>query len=302
MDYNDLALFTRVVERGSFTAAASSARLPKSSVTRGIARLERELGVRLIQRTTRQRGVTEAGRELYERVRGAVGALEEATTAVREHGREPRGVVRVTAPVDVTTMGLPAALGKFLARYPAIHVELVLTSRVIDLVAEGIDLAIRAGRLADSSLVARKVGTTHSGLFASKPYLDRRGRPRRIADLAEHETVMFRGRGGRSTWQLEGPGRDETVEVGGRVSCDDFSFALPAIEAGLGIGPLPLFMGASRTALERVLPRYRFSGAPLHVLMPSASFVPARVAIVRDFFVDYLNQLLGTSDGASGKP
>ena len=174
----------------------------------------------------------------------------------------------------------------------------MLTSRVLDLVAEGVDLAIRAGRLADSSLVVRKVGTTHSGLFASKTYLERRGRPRRVAELAQHDCVLFRGRGGHSSWQLEGPGRDETIEVTGHVSCDDFSFARPAIEAGLGIGPLPLLIGESRDAvIERVLPRFRFEGAPLHVVMPSASFVPARVAIVRDFFVAYLSELLSSSGG-----
>src|SRR6476646_4336890 len=179
MDYNDLALFTRVVERGSFSDAARAAGLPKSSVTRSIARLEKELGVRLIQRTTRQRGVTDAGRELYERVRGAVVALEEAAQAVREHGREPRGIVRVTAPGDAAMLGVPEALAKLSARYPSIHVEMVLTSRVLDLVADGIDLAIRAGRLADSSLVARKVGSTNAGLFASPDYLERRGRPKK---------------------------------------------------------------------------------------------------------------------------
>src|SRR5881628_1297595 len=125
MDYNDLALFTRVVERGSFSDAARTEGLPKSSVTRSIARLEKELGVRLIQRTTRQRGVTDAGRELYERVRNAVGALEEAADAVREHGKEPRGVVRVTAPGDATLMGLPEALIELTKKYPSIHVEMV---------------------------------------------------------------------------------------------------------------------------------------------------------------------------------
>src|SRR5450432_3538586 len=135
MDFNDLALFARVVEHGSFTAAAKAMALPKSSVTRGIARLERELGVRLIQRTTRQRGITDAGRDLYERVRGAVGALEEATEAVREQGRDPRGVVRITANPDAQMMGVPQMLVDLHAKYPAIAVELVLTSRVVDLVA-----------------------------------------------------------------------------------------------------------------------------------------------------------------------
>jgi DNA-binding transcriptional LysR family regulator len=292
MDYNDLALFTRVVERGSFTGAARAAQLPKSSVTRSIARLERELGVRLIQRTTRQRGITDAGRELYERVRAAVGALEEATSAVREHGREPRGVVRVTAPLDASMMGLSEGLAGFFERYPAIQIELVLTSRVVDLVAEGVDLAIRAGRLEDSTLIVRKVGTSHAGLFASKAYLARRGRPRRVADLAHHDGVLFRSRAGRATWQLESGGRDEAIEMIGRISSDDFAFSLAAIEAGLGIGPVPVFMGAAHSAtIERVLPRHRFAGTPLQVVMPSASFVPARVALVRDFLIAHLSAL-----------
>jgi DNA-binding transcriptional LysR family regulator len=295
LDYNDLALFTRVVERGSFTGAARALGAPKSSVTRGIARLERELGVRLIQRTTRQRGITDAGRELYERVRGAVGALEEATSAVREHGREPRGVVRVTAPNDASLLGLPRAIAGLVARYPSIHVELVLSSRVLDLVAEGVDLAVRAGKLADSSLIARKVGSAHAGLFAAKSYLARRGRPRRLADLSGHDAVMFRARGGRATWSLEGGTRTEAVEVTGPISCDDYGFLLRAIEAGLGIGPLPLFAGAQQAPeLERVLPRYHLAGGPMHVVLPSASFVPARVAIVRDALVEHLTELLGS--------
>ena len=298
MDLNDLALFTHVVERGSFTSAAAMVGLPKSSVTRSIARLERDLGVRLIQRTTRQRGVTDAGRELYERVRGAVDALAEATEAVSQHGKEPGGVVRVTAPVDIALMGIPEALGKFLVAYPSIQVELVLTARVVDLVAEGVDLGIRAGKLADSSLIVRKVGDTSSGLFASKRYLKRHGRPRRLADLAKHACVMFRGRGGRSTWMLVGPHGEETVEVRGPVSADDFSFVVRAIGAGLGIGQAPLFVTrhyARTQQLERVLEDYVFPGAPLQIVMPSASYVPARVAVVRDFLVAHLSHELTLS-------
>jgi DNA-binding transcriptional LysR family regulator len=292
MDYNDLALFTRVVERGSFSDAARTEGLPKSSVTRSIARLEKELGVRLIQRTTRQRGVTDAGRELYERVRNAVGALEEAADAIREQGKDPRGVVRVTAPGDAALMGLPEALGAFGKKYPSIHIEMVLTSRVVDLVAEGIDLAIRAGRLADSTLVARKVGATNGGLFASAAYLDQRGRPKKVSELAEHDCVLFRGRAGHSTWLLEGPKGPESVEVTGAVSADDFGFVVRTVEAGMGIAQLPLFVGNKCGArLERVLPKYVFGGAPIHVVMPSASFVPARVTVVRDFLVEHLTAL-----------
>jgi DNA-binding transcriptional LysR family regulator len=298
MDYNDLALFTRVVERGSFSDAARAAGLPKSSVTRGIARLEKELGVRLIQRTTRQRGVTDAGRELYERVRSAVGAIEEATDAIREHGHEPRGVVRVTAPVDAAMMNLPEAFRELAQKYPSIQVEMVLSNRVVDLVADGVDLAIRAGRLADSSLVARKVGMTTIGLYASKEYLERRGRPKKVADLASHDTVLFRPRGGKQTWLFEGPKGTESVEVTGTFASDDFGFNARAITAGIGIGQLPVFLGSRCQGvamdLERVFSKLDIAGSsgPLHVVMPSASFVPARVAVVRDFLVEHLTKLL----------
>ncbi|HEX4450256.1 MAG TPA: LysR family transcriptional regulator [Kofleriaceae bacterium] len=288
MDYNDLALFTRVVERGSFTAAAQAAGLPKSSVTRSIARLERALGVRLIQRTTRQRGVTDAGRELYERVRGAVAAIEEASEAIREQGHEPRGVVRISALPDVDLMGVPELLAQLHGKLPSIHVELSLSGRIIDLVADGFDLAIRAGRLGDSSLIAKKVGNTHTALYAAKAYLKKRGKPKALADLKAHDCVLFRGKNGRARWAFEGDGE---VEIDGVLGTDDFGFLARALEAGMGIGPLPMFM-ADRLELERVLPDHTMAGGPVHVVMPSASYVPARVTAVRDALVAHLQQVL----------
>ncbi|HEY1551382.1 MAG TPA: LysR family transcriptional regulator [Kofleriaceae bacterium] len=291
MDYNDLALFTRVVERGSFTAAAHAVGLPKSSVTRSIARLERALGVRLIQRTTRQRGVTDAGRELYERVRGAVGAIEEASEAIREQGHEPRGVVRVSALPDIDLMGVPELLAQLHAKLPSIHVELSLTGRIVDLVAEGIDVAIRAGRLGDSSLIAKKVGNTHTALFAAKSYLKKRGKPKALADLKTHDCVIFRGKNGHARWTFEDDGGD--VEIDGVLGTDDFGFLARALEAGMGIGPLPMFM-ANRLELDRVLPDHAMAGGPVHVVMPSASYVPARVTAVRDALVAHLSSVLAS--------
>lgn len=296
MDYNDVALFTRVVEQGSFTAAARAIGLPKSSVTRGIARLERELGVRLIQRTTRQRGVTAAGRELYERVRGAVGALEEATEAVREHGQEPAGVVRVTANPDVWMMGVPEAIVELHAKLPRIRVEMILTTRVVDLVAEGVDLGVRAGKLADSTLVAKKVGTTNAGLFATKAYLKKRGRPGKLADLADHDCIVFRG-GGR--WPVIGPRGAQQVDVTGIASADEFAFIAQMLAADAGIGMLPLFLAYRRGGLERVLPEYTMTGGPLHIVMPSGSFVPARVTAVRDHLAEHLSRTLASCERAA---
>ena len=292
MDYNDLALFARVVEHGSFTAAAKAMTLPKSSVTRGIARLERELGVRLIQRTTRQRGVTDAGRDLYERVRGAVGALEEAAEAVKEQGREPRGIVRVTANPDAAMMGIPEVLVELRTKLPSIVVELVLTSRVVDLVAEGIDLGIRAGHLVDSSLIAKRVGSSNLALYAAKSYLKKRGRPKKVAELTSHDLVLFRGRHAHATWVFDRPTK-ASIDVEGVASVDDYWFMSRTLDAGLGIGPLPVFMAEG---LERVLPEYFMTGAPLQIVMPSASYVPARVAAVRDFLHARLTEVLNSCD------
>ncbi|MCX5743542.1 MAG: LysR family transcriptional regulator [Proteobacteria bacterium] len=300
MDLNDLALFAHVVERGSFTAAAKAMALPKSSVTRGIARLERTLGVRLIQRTTRQRGITDAGRELYERVRGAVAALEEASDAVRTHGRAPAGVVRVTAPSDSWTMGLPEALAELRTRWPQIHVELIVTTRIVDLVAEGVDLAIRAGKLADSSLIATRVGASNAALFASKAYVGKHGPPSKLADLADHACILFRGHQGRGTWSLQGPRGGQTIAITGVASTDDYWISAKLVAEDVGIGLLPMFIAHRHGGLERVLPTYVMPGEPIHVVMPSGSYVPARVTAVRDQLVAYLSRRLKVCERAVG--
>jgi len=291
MDYNDVPLFVRVVESGSFTAAAARLGMQKSSVSRGVARLEESLGVRLLQRTTRKLALTDAGQAFYERVRGAISAVDEAGGAAQEHGNEPRGTVRVTAVPDTDSLRLPYILAEFVAKYPKIHVELVLTTRTVDLVAEGVDLAIRAGRLPDSTLVARRVGSLDIALFAAPSYLERRGRPKTLADLAHHDCVLFRATNGRATLTLTGPRGEESVEVRGRVSADDLAFLSPVISAGAGIGLVTLphaSVAVQRGELELVLPEYRLAGGGIYLVLPSSAFVPARVALLRDFLAERL--------------
>jgi len=161
----------------------------------------------------------------------------------------------------------------------------ILTTRGVDLAAEGVDLAIRAGPLGDSTLVARKVGITNAGLFASKTCLKRRGRPAKLADLAEHDCVVFRGREGRGTGTLTGPQGPQSSEVAAVASVDDFGFIAETIAAGVGIGPLPVFIAHHHGGVERVLPHLAIG--VLHV-MPSASYLPVRVAAVRDFLAERL--------------
>jgi DNA-binding transcriptional LysR family regulator len=303
MDYNDIPLFVRVVEAHSFTAAAEALGREKSSVSRAIARLESDLGVRLLQRTTRKLALTDAGQAFYERVRTSLSGVEEAASAVRELGSEPRGVIRATAPPDSHIFGLGEALAEFVERYPQIHIDLSLSSRHVDLVAEGFDIAVRAGRLTDSSLVARRIGSTDLAMFASPKYLERRGRPKTLRDLAAHDMLFFRQRG-QATWTLTGPdGRPVTIELHGKLTGDDMSFLTRAAAGGAGIALIPAIHArgpAQRGELELLLPEYKLDGGALHVVLPSSSYVPSRVALLRDFLVERLGRVLEAShDGCA---
>ena len=285
IDLNRIRLFARVVEGASFTAAARDAGLPKSSVSRAIAALERDLAVRLIHRTTRRLQPTEAGRAYYESVSRALAGIDEATAAAAELQDTPRGTVRITAPTDLGDRLLPPLLVGFAARYPEVRVDVVLTQRFVDLVHEGIDLALRVGRLGDSRLVARPLGTVRAGVFASPRYLERRGAPRTVAALAEHECVLFRSSSGWAVWKLVGPRGVETVEVRGAINADDHHMVREAAAAGQGLALLPIVACAGRAAvadLRRVLPRHAAESPPLHLVYPSARLVPKRVALLRD--------------------
>jgi len=287
MDLNRIATFVRVAEMGSFTAAAREMGAPKSSVSRAVSSLELDLGVRLLQRTTRKLHLTEAGRAYLERARTGLAALEEASAEAGEMGEEPRGHVRMTAPPG--SEALPGILAAFTQRYPRVHVAVVFTGRYVNLVEEGFDLALRGGRLEDSTLVARKITEEKLALYASPTYLRRRGRPRRLADLAEHDCVLQRAVNGRATYRLHGANGEEHIEVRGPLSADEMLFLLQAAEAGAGIALLPDTLVRSRLArksLVRVLPDYAAVGRGLFVVVPSSRFLPARVAALRDFLVE----------------
>lgn len=295
MDLNRIAVFARVVEAGSFTAAASALGVRKSSVSRSVAALEADLGIRLLQRTTRKLSMTDAGRAYYQRARDALTGLDEAREAVSSLGAEPLGLVRVTAPVDFAG-DLAAVANAFLGEHPRVRLEVFLTARYVDLVKEGFDLAVRAGALTDSSLLARKLGDSDLALFASPSYLERAGRPRRLADLARHECILYRAGGGASTWRLGGPRGEEQVSVHGRVDADEFAFVRAMALAGFGIALAPVLMLAplARSGeLERVLPRYALRSSPVHVVWPSRRFEPAAVALFREAIARALPRLLG---------
>jgi DNA-binding transcriptional LysR family regulator len=239
--------------------------------------------------------LTDAGRAYYERVRGAVAGLADATADVVDMGTEPRGTIRITAPVDLGEILLAEVVAQFTQKYPQVRIDVSLSSRVVDLVAEGFDLAVRASPLSDSSLVARKLGSADLGLFASKTYLAKRGKPVKVADLAEHDFVRFRATGFGPSLPLLGPGGvEERVEVKGPVEVDDMLFVQRLITLGAGIGLLPLFFAACATRAERegvvrVLPDWVARGGPVHVVAPSARHEPRRVKLFREFLLSQAN-------------
>ncbi|WP_437571592.1 LysR family transcriptional regulator [Sorangium sp. So ce542] len=293
MDLNRIAVFVRVVDEQGFTAAARVLGLPKSSISRSVALLEEALGARLLHRSTRSVRLTEAGAAFYERASRGVASLEEAAAMVADLQSVVRGPIRITAPVDVGVAMLEPAVARFVRRHPAVRVDVVLTGRVVDLVEEGFDLALRAGPLRDGSLIARKIGQVEDALYASPRYLERAGVPGSLADLAAHRCVLFRATRNRAAWTLRGPAGDETVEVEGPLAVDELSFARRAVLAGVGVGLLPMILCAREVArgrLVRVLPSHMASDAPLHLVYPSARYLPHRVAALRDFLVESLTR------------
>ncbi len=301
VDLNRVAVFLRVVELQSFTAAAEALGLPKSSVSRSVARLEEELGVQLLQRTTRAVQLTDAGRLYFEEASRALAALENAQATLSQLDSRPQGAVRITAPVDLGAQVLAPLAARFARRTPGITLEFILTGRLVNLVEEGVDLAVRAGPLRDSSLISRRVNGLEAWIFASPAYLDARGTPASLQDLAGHDCVLFRPRRGQSEWTLLGPNGQTRVTVKGAMAADDFTFNREAVLAGAGIGLLPALhceQDVARGRLVRLLSAYSGPSAPLHIVWPASRHVPKRVMVVREWLV----KSLGAIDAKSPTP
>lgn len=291
MDLNRASTFVRVVETGGFTRAAETLDLPPSSISRSVARLEEELGVTLLERTTRKVMLTDAGRAFFERAREALAGLEQASELAHDAAREAHGVVRIAMPPDFGAK-IGAVLAPFTAQHPRIRVEATFTARGAELVGDLVDIALVIGKLPDSSLLSRRVGSATDRMFASPTYLAERGQPRTIADLARHDAVLLHAMGGEQRWELTGPRGVERVTMRGRLVGDHIRFITDAAIAGVGIALLPTFVGDQAIAtgeLAAVLPRYG-SDAPLHILTPGARHLTRRVALLRDHLTAVLGE------------
>lgn len=286
---DEIESFVRVVEAGSFTRAAKQLGVPKSTLSRALSRLEDATRVRLLRRSTRAIALTEAGKRFFEQVSTHVGSLRSAMEVLSEEEEKPQGILRVTMPVDVGESLLAELIARFAEKYPGVVVEADVSGRLVNLVEEGYDMAIRAStKLKDSSMVARKLCRTDMMLFASPAYLAKRQAPRTLDDLAKHDVVVFHPPGTRSdTLGLK------AFVPRPRFVATDFCFVRSLLLASAGIGPLPSF--CAKHALEekrlvRVLPDWSAVGGYLHVLYPSSPHVPKKVIAFRDFVVETLGR------------
>lgn len=258
MDLDAITVFVRVVEAGSFSAAARRLGAPKATVSAKVARLEKRLGLSLLQRTTRKLRMTEAGEEYFRHCAQAVREVELAEAALQITSGKPSGVLRVTAPVDFGHTLLPRIVHIYAAKYPDVSVELLVTNRVVDLVGEGVDLAIRPSQaLKDSSLIARRFHDLGSNLWASPDYLQRLGTPAHPRDLQKATFVEFRP---RNSVVLTKGKADVEVATSGRIRADDFETIKALLLLGEGIAWMPDFLAADAVeagTLVPALPQWR---------------------------------------------
>jgi DNA-binding transcriptional LysR family regulator len=281
----------RVVEAGSFVRAAERLEWSTSSLSRLIADLEEHLGARLLNRTTRRLSLTESGQAFYERSVQLLNDLEEAEALAGQSVAVPRGTIRLTCSYNVATHRLAPAIASFVARYPRVRFDVTVAERIVDLVDEGFDLALRIGRVGSEQLVARKLGETMLVVCAAPAYIERRGAPVKPEDLAAHDTLTYAYAPNARTWQLfDATGAMHEVRAGGSLHANNGDMLIAAAVAGLGIVCEPDFLVGAELQSGRLLPLlpgYVGRRADIWAVYPSRRHLSVKVRL----FVDHVAAL-----------
>ncbi|MFV0278880.1 MAG: LysR substrate-binding domain-containing protein [Parahaliea sp.] len=279
MDLNDAAMFVKVVEAGSFTEAARRLNIPVSTVSNRIARLENQLRVTLLQRTTRRMNLTDAGQVYYEHAATGMDYFHAAGEALSEVSGEPVGLVRATAPADVGDHILAEIIRRMRKQYPKVDIDLVLMNRYVDLVAEGVDVAIRTGKLKDSTLIAKSVGVAHWSLFASQEYLASSPSLKSPESLRHHRCLQFTPMG-KDAWTFTSTTNSVTVPLPGSIIVNDVGVIRAMLTEGEGIALLPTYLCQSEalgTNIVPVLPNWTARQDPIFIVFPRQKFMPPKL-------------------------
>jgi DNA-binding transcriptional LysR family regulator len=292
--FTSMEVFARVAEVKGFSEAARRLGQSKSSVSKHVSALENHLGVRLLNRTTRRLSLTEAGVAYYDWCRRIAADMEAAEESVTRLHAEPRGNLKVNAPMSFGWQHLAPAIPGFLDRYPHVTVEMSLDDRFVDLIEEGFDLAVRITRLADSSLIARRIASARRIICASPDYLAEHGVPRTPADLVQHNCLIYSYSPRGDRWRFSGPDGEYTVRVSGNFWANNGDALRTAALAGLGVLPSPSFIvGEDLRAgrLKAVLGDFRTPDLPIHAVYPHQRHMTAKLRV----FIDYMIERFATS-------
>lgn len=283
-EFSIIPIFIAVVECGGFSPAAHKLGISKSAVSKRITQLESRLGVRLLYRTTRRLSLTEAGERYFEHAVKALAHACEAEDAVTQLQSTPQGRLRINVPMSFGRMHLAPLIPRFLVQYPKIQIDMTMEDGIVNLVDEGYDLAIRAGELPDSSLVARELVPLRTVLCASPSYLERYPQPAKPGDLHQHNCVIFSH--GPSEWLFERNGITETVAVSGNLRVSNGEVVREGILQGLGIGRVASFLVGADLAsgrLRPVLAEYHMPTTAFNIVYPQRRHLPSKVRVFIDF-------------------
>jgi DNA-binding transcriptional LysR family regulator len=295
-DLNDMLVFAEVARAGSLTAAGAVLGMPKTTVSRRLSKLEQRMGTRLFDKSTRKIELTEVGVAYLARCLPILEDVEAARDFASQLAEKPRGRLRISAPPDFAELWLAGPLTRFSLRYPEVSLEFDLSARHVDLIGERIDIAIRAGHLTDSTLVARHLGDMTRSLYASAAYLEREGVPETPADLPHHRFVLLRGARKVHDTDILSKGRQQVeFRMPGRIEANSLSLVREFAAAGAGIAVLPDAMTGGpmqREDLIRVLPDWTLAATPVHFVMPSRRFVPRKTQVLLEYLtkVEPLNE------------
>jgi len=290
MDFNEAAVFVKVVQAGGFSAAARQLGLPTSTVSTRISRLEKRLGITLLQRTTRRLHLTEAGTVYFHHASQGLGFLLEAEAAIAQGRQQIQGKLKITAPADLGDTLLAGLVEQTQREYPALDLELLLTDRYVDLVAEGVDAAIRTGELRDSSMIAKSLGTIRWALFASESYLETSAPLKSPQDLHNHHCLQFTPLG-KEAWSLSNDQATMTIPLQARTMVNSIGVVKSMADNGQGVALLPTFVceqADGKSDLINILPEWRGKADPVHLVYPRQRFMPPTLRA----FVDLAQSIL----------
>lgn len=303
MELGEIHSFVSVVRAGSFTKAGKQRGVPKSTLSRQVSRLEQRLGAQLLKRSTRRLSLTEDGRAFYERCLHAIEEIENAERGLLDATGKPTGTLRVSTSMDLARDYLAPLLPEFRQLYPDVSLDIEMSHRHVDLIAEGFDLALRGGILNDSNLIARRLGNSRIILVASPGYLDHRGRPTTVDELADHDGLMIRQLLSQGRARVQGPDGWVALPLPAWLACNDFSVLCRAALDGLGIALMENNMARPHIAagrLEQLLPDYGLgAGGGLFAVYPSTHHLTPKVRVFVDFLLERLGPQFGLGDDAT---